>query len=74
MSEAADKLRSVDLAELTDEEILDHLDRVSSDVKRRNSLLPAGEHPALTVIEALRTAYGAKPPGSPAGSGNKSGG
>jgi hypothetical protein len=51
-------LDSIDLKELSGTELLDHLDRVSSEVKRRNDLYPKTQESAATeILSVLQSAF-----------------
>lgn len=54
-SRSRSKLDDVDLAGLTDAELLGHLDEVSEELKRRNGLLPkTGSSAMVDVLKAVR--------------------
>lgn len=51
-------LDSIDLKELSEADLLDHLDRVSSELKRRNNLYPKTQEGAATeILNILQTAF-----------------
>lgn len=54
---AKETLDSVDLDALSDTELLEHLDRVSENLKKRNSLIPsAGPSPVDGILNLIRNA------------------
>lgn len=65
---AKEILDSVDLEELSDSDLLDHLDRVSESLKKRNSLFPkSGPSPVDGILDILRGATATPPSRGPGG-------
>lgn len=58
-SDTARSLSASDLTALSDSELLDHLERVSAEVRRRNSLMPRGEPAADAVRAAVDAVFSA---------------